>query len=262
MTLIAAWNVNSIRQRLTHLLAWAEEKRPDILLLQETKCLNDSFPAMELEEMGYNLAIHGQKTFNGVAILSKYPLSDVITALPENDADEQCRYIEAVASLPNGQAVRVASVYVPNGQDPESDKFQYKMQFLEKLHAHTQTLLGYEEMLVLGGDYNIAPQPVDVYNPKKLEGTVCFHPAEREKLHALQNIGMYDAFRLLHPTTQRFSWWDYRAQQFDRNEGMRIDHLLISPQAADKLVECDIDDSPRKLEKPSDHAPIWARFKV
>lgn len=260
--LIATWNVNSVRQRLTHLLGWVQENRPDIVLLQETKCVNESFPTMELEELGYNLALHGEKTFNGVAILSKYPLDDIIYAIPGDETDTQCRYIEAVASLPNGQAMRVASVYVPNGQEPNSDKFRYKMRFLERLYAHIQTLLSYEEILVLGGDYNIAPQPMDVYNPKKLEGTICFHPAEREHWQRLINLGMYDAFRLLHPERQHFSWWDYRAQQFDRNEGYRIDHLLLSPQAADILAGCEIDDSPRKLEKPSDHTPVWARLRI
>ncbi len=262
MTLIATWNVNSVRQRLSHLLAWAQENQPDILLLQETKCVNESFPVMELEEMGYNLALHGQKTFNGVAILSKYPLDDVITSIPHNEEDEQCRYIEAVASLPNGQAMRVASVYVPNGQDPESDKFQYKLGFLEKLHQHIKTLLSYEEILVLGGDYNIAPQPLDVYSPEKLAGTLCFHPQERAAFQKMLHLGVYDAYRLLHPQQQGFSWWDYRSQQFERNEGYRIDHLLISPQAADRLRECEIDDAPRRQEKPSDHAPVWARFTI
>ncbi len=261
MLCIATWNVNSVRQRINHLLAWIGENQPDILLLQETKCLNESFPVMELEELGYNLALHGQKTFNGVAILSKYPLSDIITALPDNEADPQCRYIEAVASLPSG-AIRVASVYVPNGQDAESDKFTYKMGFLEKFHAHVQTLLGYEEMLVLGGDYNIAPDAIDVHHPQKLAGSICFLPAERARFKALMNLGVYDAFRLLHPLKQVFSWWDYRAQQFDRNEGMRIDHLMISPQAADVLTECEIDLTPRAAEKPSDHAPVWCKLKM
>lgn len=262
MTLIATWNVNSVRQRLPHLLSWIADNQPDMLLLQETKCVNEQFPTMELEEAGYNLALHGQKTFNGVAILSRYPLSDIITALPHNETDEQCRYIEAVASLPNGSAVRVASVYVPNGQAIDSDKFPYKMHFLDCLRLHTQTLLAYEEVLVMGGDYNIAPDAIDVFNAQKMAGQICFHPEERARLRSLLNMGMYDAFRLKHPTAQQFSWWDYRAGMFDRNEGLRIDHLLLSPQAADKLDECEIDAAPRRLEKPSDHAPLWCRLKI
>lgn len=260
--MIATWNVNSIRQRLSALLNWVDENKPDILLLQETKCVNESFPAMELEERGYNLALHGQKTFNGVAILSKYPLSDIVTMLPGEETDDHCRYIEAVASLPNGSVLRVASVYVPNGQSPDSEKFPYKLRFMDRLYAHAQTLLGYEEMLVMGGDYNIAPESIDVFNTQKMAGQVCFHPEERAKLRSLLNLGLYDAFRLKYPAQQRFSWWDYRLQQFERNEGLRIDHLLLSPQAADRLLECEIDLAPRRLEKPSDHAPVWCRLSL
>jgi exodeoxyribonuclease-3 len=167
-----------------------------------------------------------------------------------------------VASLPNGQAMRVASVYVPNGQEIGSDKFAYKMRFLDRLRDHAAALLGYEEILVIGGDYNIAPDPQDVYNPAKLAGTLCFHPAEREKFRALLHLGLYDAWRLQHPTAQQFSWWDYRAQQFERNEGYRIDHLLLSPQAADRLAECGIDETPRRAEKPSDHTPVWCEINT
>lgn len=261
MTLtIATWNVNSVRQRLPHLLAWIADNQPEVLLLQETKCVNESFPAMELEELGYNLALHGQKTFNGVAILSRYPLSDIITTLPGEDSDDHCRYIEAVVSLPSGGAARMVSVYVPNGQAVDSDKFPFKLRFFDRLRAHVGELLSYEEMLVIGGDYNVAPDAIDVFNPKKMAGQICFHPEERAKFRMLVNLGLYDAFRLKHPAAQEFSWWDYRAQQFERNEGLRIDHLLLSPQAADRLEECAIDSAPRRAEKPSDHAPVWARF--
>lgn len=259
MTLIATWNINSIRQRLPHLLQWIDEKQPDILLLQETKVTDDKFPAMELEEKGYNLAFHGQKTFNGVAILSKYPLEDVVKALPGNEDDDQCRYIEALVSLPDGVA-RVASVYVPNGQSPDSEKFAYKMRFFGHLRAHAARLLDYEEPLVIGGDYNVAPENEDVHEPQKWFGQVCFHPREREHIRALQYGGFYDAFRLANPETRCFSWWDYRQQAFERDDGLRIDHLLLSPQAADRLKESDIDTAPRSWEKPSDHAPVWCRL--
>lgn len=258
--IIATWNVNSVRQRLPHLLAWIADNQPDVLLLQETKCVNEQFPLMELEELGYNLALHGQKTFNGVAILSRYPLADIVTTLPGEDSDEQCRYIEAVASLPSGGAVRVVSVYVPNGQAVDSDKFPYKMRFLDRLREHLAGLLCYEEVLVVGGDYNVAPDAIDVFNPKKMAGQICFHPAEREKFRTIIHQGLYDAFRLKHPQAQEFSWWDYRSGQFDRDEGLRIDHLLLSPQAADILEECVIDAAPRRAEKPSDHAPVWCRL--
>jgi exodeoxyribonuclease-3 len=259
---LVTWNVNSVRQRLPHLLEWVRQHAPDVVLLQETKCVNDQFPAMELEELGYNLALHGQKTFNGVAILSRYPLSDIITALPNNETDEQCRYIEAVVSLPQNQAMRVASVYVPNGQAPDSEKFAYKLQFLEKLHAHLATLLRYEEVLVVGGDYNIAPEALDVFNPQKLAGSICFHPDERAAWRRLIYLGFYDAFRMKYPNLQQFSWWDYRAGQFDRDEGLRIDHLLLSPQAADILQDCGIDVMPRRAEKASDHAPVWCALTI
>ncbi len=259
---IATWNVNSIRQRLTHLLDWVKANQPDILLLQETKCVNESFPAMELEELGYNLALHGQKTFNGVAILSRFPLADIVTRLPGEETDDHCRYIEAVASLPTGGALRVVSVYVPNGQSPDSDKFQFKLRFFDRLREHLARLLTYEEVLVVGGDYNVAPDAIDVFNPLKSAGHICFHPDERAKLRILFNLGLYDAFRLKYPAKQEFSWWDYRAGQFERNEGLRIDHLLLSPQAADRLEDCQIDTAPRQLDKPSDHAPVWCRLRA
>jgi exodeoxyribonuclease-3 len=257
---IVTWNVNSIKSRLHQLLPWLKEAAPDIVLLQETKTTNDSFPYMEIEELGYNIKAHGQKSYNGVAILSKFPLDDVRTAMPGDDTDDAARYIEAVASLP-GQAVRVASIYVPNGQSPDSDKFQYKMKFFARLRAHTHSLLALEEKLVLGGDYNVAPQPIDVYDPKALDGTVCYHPLEREHLHSLLNLGMYDALRVLHPNEQIFSWWDYRTG-FDTGKGMRIDHLLLSPQATDVLTQCEVMLHMREGERPSDHAPVMCTLAM
>lgn len=269
MISIATFNVNSVKARLTNLLAWLDEARPDIVLLQELKCVAEAFPAMEIEERGYNLAIHGQKTYNGVAILSKFPLEDVQRGLPEypspsrgedgrggaEETDPQARYIEAIASVPGG-AIRVASVYVPNGQAVDSEKFPYKLRFLERLRAHWQTQLAFHEIAVLGGDFNVAPAPVDVYDPVALDGSVCYHPAEREHLRALMHLGLYDAFRVAHPEAQQFSWWDYRGDGYARGHGLRIDHLLLSPLAADKLSTCIIDEAPRKKEKPSDHAPV------
>lgn len=252
---IATWNVNSIRTRLHQLLPWLKETAPDIVLLQELKCTNDTFPYMEIEELGYNIKAHGQKTYNGVAILSKFPLEDVRTTLPGEDSDLEARYIEAVACLKD-KAVRVASVYVPNGQAPDSEKFQYKLRFLERLHAHARTLLAYEEILVMGGDYNVAPYPIDVYDPKNLDGSVCYHPEERKRLRTLLHDGLYDAFRLLHPDTQAFSWWDYRGNGFESGKGLRIDHLLLSAQAADTLTGCIVDSNIRGTERPSDHAPV------
>lgn len=258
---IATWNVNSIKSRLHQLLPWLGFAKPDVVLLQEIKTVNDTFPYMEIEELGYNVKVHGQKTYNGVAILSKFPLDDVLTALPGSEEDEEARYIEAVLCLKQG-AVRVASIYVPNGQSPDSDKFRYKMRFLERLKAHASTLLSYEEILVMGGDYNIAPYPIDVYDPKSLEGSVCYHPAERSHLRALLHAGLYDAFRLQHPHIQAFSWWDYRGNGFEAGKGLRIDHLLLSPQAADKLIQCTIESSLRGQERPSDHAPVLCTLDI
>ncbi len=258
---IATWNVNSIRQRIAHLLAFLDTQKPDIVLLQETKVENDKFPIMEIEERGYNLALHGQKTFNGVAILSKYPLEDIVTALPGDEADAQARYIEAVVSI-RGSAVRIASVYVPNGQSPDSEKFPYKLRFLERLAAHAQHLLRYQEVLVVGGDYNVAPAAEDVYDPKGQEGTVCFHPEERKRFHALLHLGLYDAWRNLHPQDHAYSWWDYRGGGFVNDKGMRIDHLLLSPEALDCLGDCSMLREERATENPSDHIPVLATLTL
>lgn len=254
---IATWNVNSIKARLQHLLAWLRDDKPDIVLLQEIKCVNDAFPAMEIEELGYNLAIHGEKTYNGVAILSKFPLSDITRGLPNNHDDGHARYIEAVASLP-GSAIRVASVYVPNGQEAPSEKFTYKQTFLDRLHAHAATLLGYDEMLALGGDYNIAPSDSDVATPHAWEGSVLTHDAVRMRYRILLNLGLYDAGAARH----EHSWWDYRGNAFERGDGLRIDHILLSPQAADKLTQCTVKKELRALEKASDHAPVIASLAV
>ena len=258
---IVTWNVNSIKARLPNFLAWLGETKPDIVLLQETKTINETFPAMEIEDAGYNIAMHGQKTYNGVAILSKFPLEDVVTTLPGDDADEEARYIEALVNVED-QVIRVASVYVPNGKSPDSDRFIYKLNFFDRLQEHLKTLLTYEELMVIGGDYNVAPQDIDVYNPDGLRGTLCFHPDEQAKFNALLYLGLTDAFRAKYPDSQQFSWWDYRGGSWQNNKGMRIDHLLLSPQAADTLQDCATDDKPRGKEKASDHAPVWCRLAL
>lgn len=258
---IATFNVNSVKARLPNVLAWLDAASPDIVLLQELKCETDAFPRMEFEDKGYNLAIHGQKTYNGVAILSKFPLEVETTRLPGEDADEQARYIEAIVSL-KGSAIRVASVYVPNGQEVGSDKFAYKLRFLERLRAHWRGVLEHHEIAVLGGDFNVAPSPLDVHDPKALEGTVCYHPEERERLRALLYEGLYDAWRLKHPDARKFSWWDYRGGGYQRDHGLRIDHLLLSPHAVDRLADCRIDEAPRREEKPSDHAPVVCSLTI
>lgn len=258
---VVTWNVNSVKSRLQHVLDFLREHSPDVVLLQELKCQTDAFPYMEIEDAGYNVAVHGQKTYNGVAILSKTPLDDIITDLPGSPCPEQARYIEAVVSLP-GCAIRVASIYVPNGQDEGSEKFPMKLAFLEALHAHAQHLLSYEEAMVLGGDYNVAPEAIDVYAPKELEGTICFHPEERKRFRALIHNGLTDAYRSLHPHVAQYSWWDYRGSSLMHNKGMRIDHLLLSPEAADMLVASDVDMAGREKEKASDHAAVSCTLKL
>ena len=227
MTVIATWNVNSIRTRLDHLKKWVEERNPDIILLQELKCQKEAFPFEEVENLGYNIALLGQKSYNGVAILSKSPLEDVVYGLPTSQGDEQARYIEALVD-----GIRVASVYVPNGQEVGSEKFAYKMQFLDALKHHGRVLLKNNEPLVIGGDYNIAPFVSDGHTPDtfKKDRILC-SLQEREMLRSLYHEGFIDGFRLKHPDSlpanqNVFSWWDYRAGSYGNNKGYRIDPLL------------------------------------
>lgn len=261
MISIATFNVNSIKIRLPNLLAWLKERPVDILLLQELKCETDAFPAMELEALSYHCAVHGQKTYNGVAILSKFPLRDVTRALPGMESDDQARYIEALVEAPGG-TLRVASAYVPNGQDVSSDKFPYKLGFYDRLYTHWQAALALNEPAILGGDFNCAPEAIDVFDPKRLDGTVCYHPQERARLRALFYLGLQDAFRAKHPTARQFSWWDYRMNGYQQGHGLRIDHLLLSARAADALSDCVIDEQPRAQERPSDHAPVVGYFNL
>jgi len=258
---IATFNVNSIKARLPNVLAWMDSNPVDIILVQELKCETASFPAMEIEQRGYHLAIHGQKTYNGVAILSKFPISDVTTTLPGMDSDEQARYIEGLVATPLG-TIRVASAYVPNGQDIASDKFPYKLAFYDRLYAHWQQVLTRHEFAVLGGDFNCAPEEIDVYSSKASDGKICFHPEERKRLRALLHLGLYDAFRLKNADKQQFSWWDYRMNGYAQSHGLRIDHLLCSARASDALSDCVIDEVPRQQERPSDHAPVIGYFSL
>lgn len=258
---IATWNVNSIRSRLEHVTQYLKSHAPDILLLQETKIEDAHFPREAFEDAGYNLALHGQKTYNGVAIASRLPLEDVCIALP-GETVEQARYIEASVSLPGNRSLRVASVYVPNGQDVSSEKFPYKLGFLENLRAHADHLLALHEWIVLGGDYNVAPFAMDVYDAPALDGSVCYHPAERQRFRALLNLGLYDAFRAFHPQVQAFSWWDYRQNSFGRDHGLRIDHLLVSAAVMDAMESSEMHRDERAREKPSDHIPVSCTLKL
>lgn len=259
MVKLATWNVNSIRARLPNVLAWLREAAPDILLLQEIKSTDDTFPRLEIEELGYNVVISGQKTYNGVAILSKSPLEDVITALPGDPADDQARYIEAVTSA-DGHILRVASIYLPNGNPVETEKFTYKLKWMERLFAHVKGLLGNEDALVLAGDYNLAPCDDDVYDPEAFRNDALCRPESRERFRALMYLGLTDADLALHPEQGRYTFWDYKGGAWRKDWGLRIDHLLLSPQAADLLAACDIDRAPRGAEKASDHTPVWCEL--
>jgi exodeoxyribonuclease-3 len=248
---IATWNVNSIRARVPIVTGWLERVRPDVLLLQETKCLPEKFPTEPFDDLNYNIALIGEPSLNGVAILAKSPIEDVVDHLPGDDDDQEARYIEAVVD-----GVRVASVYVPNGTEVTSPRFDFKLAFFDRLRAHANHLLEDDQPLVIGGDYNVAPTPSDVYDAKELEGTICYHPAEREKWRTLVNSGLYDAYRAVEPDKIAFSWWHYQARSFQLGHGLRIDHLLLSPSALDRLETVEIDEAPRRQKSPSDHTPV------
>ena len=260
MIKIATWNVNSVKARLGHLLAWLKEARPGIVLLQELKCVTEQFPELEIGDLGYNCAVVGQKTYNGVAIRSKYPLEVEHRALPGDDGDEQARYVEAVVST-GERPVRVASIYLPNGNPIGTEKFAYKLAWMERLAAHTRALLETEEAVVLGGDYNVCPTDADVHDPKEYAGDALCQPESRRRFRSILHQGWTDAFRALHPEPGRYSYWDYQAGKWPRDEGLRIDHLLLSPQAADRLAAVDIDKGPRGKEKASDHTPVWCELE-
>lgn len=257
---IATWNVNSIKARLPNVVEWLRESKTDIVLLQELKCLEEAFPKTEIEDCSYNLAIFGQKTYNGVAVLSKFPIDEFFCGIP-NFSDENSRYIEAVISV-NGSAIRVASVYVPNGQEPYSEKFQYKMRFYDALENHLANIKNLDEKIIIGGDFNCAPEDIDVYGPKSLKGTTCFHPDEQQKFRKILNHGYFDLFRKFNPDNHQFSWWDYRAGAYNYNKGMRIDFLLANAQTADSAKNCIIDAEPRGKEKASDHTPVVCEIEV
>lgn len=257
MIKIATWNINSIRVRLPLLLTWLKEAQPDIVLLQEIKTIDDQFPKEEIENLNYNIAFYGQKTYNGVALLSKYPIEDMTRGIPGFE-DDQARYLEAVT-----KGLRVASIYVPNGSEVGSDKYAYKLRFLQALYTHTKTLLTYDEALILGGDYNIAPQDIDVYDPSEWHGKVLCSIPEREGLRSLFHLGLTDSLRENHPDEKDlYTWWDYRAGAWQNNFGLRIDHLLLSPQAADLLKNTSVDKHIRSVEKASDHAPVVCELDI
>ena len=252
---IATWNVNSVRQRLPHLLGYLAEAKPDALCLQELKCVDDSFPRAEIEAAGYRCLVHGQKGFNGVALLTRVPAQSPSFGLPGDPDDAQARYVEAVVPDPAG-AVRIASLYLPNGNPPGSDKYPYKLGFMDRLVRRASALLQAEESFVLAGDYNVIPEPRDVYDAAAWEGDALFLPETRRRFRALLNLGLTDALRATTDAAGVYSFWDYQSAAWQRDRGIRIDHLLLSPQAADRLRAAAIDKHLRAADKPSDHVPV------
>jgi exodeoxyribonuclease III len=249
---IASWNVNSLNIRLPHVADWLQSFAPDVLCLQETKLEDHKFPVHELEDLGYESAFLGQKSYNGVAILSRQGLSDVRYAFPGLNGAEQKRVIAATVGN-----VRVLNVYVVNGQAEGSEKFAFKLQWLDALHAVVAEELARHPQLVLLGDFNIAPAAMDIYDPVAWGDGIHATPAEREKLAAMMQLPLFDSFRSKHPTRKAFSWWDYRQGAFARNRGLRIDLALISSALQARLTDADIDPAPRSAEQASDHAPVW-----
>ena len=258
---IATWNVNSIKQRIDSARAGLAERQPDIVCLQETKCVDEAFPRLEFESLGYNVAVHGQKTFNGVALLSKFPFDEVNNGLPGDDSDDHARFIEAVVSTKNG-ALRIASIYLPNGNPPDTDKYTYKLGWMKRLAAYARERLALEEPLIMAGDYNVIPAGADARNPQSWTGDALFLPQTRDAYRALVNLGLTDAVRATSDAPGLYTFWDYQAGAWQKNNGIRIDHMLLSPLAADKLADVGIDKHVRSWEKPSDHVPVWANLDI
>ena len=252
---IASWNVNSAKARLDHITGYLAADKTDILLMQEIKSQDANFPREVFTEMGWHIAVHGQKTYNGVAIASRFPMDDITAGLPGDDTDEQARYLEATVT-----GVRVATIYLPNGNPVPGPKFDYKLAWMERLYSRAMELAAREIPVVLGGDYNVIPHDIDCYDPAGWEGDALTHPESRGAFFKLCNAGYMDALRAIHPTGAHYTYWDYQAGAWQRDNGVRIDHLLLSPEAGDRLVTVGVDKAPRGLEKPSDHTPIWCEL--
>jgi exodeoxyribonuclease-3 len=258
---LATWNINSIKQRVDNLVAWLRERTPDVVCLQETKCQDEAFPREPLETLGYNVAVHGQKSYNGVAILSKFPFDEVTPRLPGDPEDDHARFLEVTVSTA-AAAVRIASLYVPNGNPPNSEKYSYKLKWMDRFSNYIRERLKLEEQLILAGDYNVIPTPSDARNPADWEGDALFLPRTREKFRTFLYLGLTDAVRAASDDADLYTFWDYQAGAWQKNNGIRIDHLLLSPQAADRLIRVGIDRHVRSWERPSDHVPVWADLAI
>jgi exodeoxyribonuclease-3 len=244
------------------LVKWLAAEQPDVVCLQETKCIDDAFPRLEIEALGYNVAVHGQKAFNGVAVLSKLPLADVTPRLPGDDGDDHARFIEATVPAGDLGVIRILGIYLPNGNPTGTDKYSYKIRWMERLFSHLQERLALEEPLVLAGDFNVIPAAADVSNPEGWLTDALYLPQTREKFRALVNLGMTDAIRAGSDAPGLYTFWDYQAGAWQKNKGIRIDHLLLSPQAADRMTGAGICKYVRAWDKPSDHVPVWVDLAV
>jgi exodeoxyribonuclease-3 len=256
---IASFNINGIKARIGALSDWLEEAKPDVALLQEIKSVDEAFPREHFEDMGYRVETHGQKSFNGVAILSRLPLEDVSRGLPGDADDEQARWIEATV-MGETRAVRVCGLYLPNGNPAPGPKYDYKLAWMERLHARAKELLAAEEPFLMAGDYNIIPQDEDAKRPEAWREDALAMQQSREAFRRIVNLGFTEAFRAREAGPGHYTFWDYQAGAWNRDDGIRIDHFLLSPQAADLMLDCQIDRDIRGREKPSDHVPIWVNI--
>lgn len=257
---IATFNINGIKARIQALPDWLDEAQPDVVLLQEIKSIDENFPREMFEERGYNVETHGQKSFNGVAILSKLPLEDVKRGLPGDDSDEQARWIEA--TVVGKRAIRICGLYLPNGNPAPGPKFDYKLAWMDRLAARAADLLASEEVALMAGDYNIIPLAEDANRPEAWTQDALFRPEARAAFRRIVNLGFTEAFRARVRGGGHYSFWDYQAGSWERGDGIRIDHFLLTPQCADLLLDCQIDAHVRGREKPSDHVPVWVELDL
>ncbi|MEC8016154.1 MAG: exodeoxyribonuclease III [Pseudomonadota bacterium] len=266
---IATFNINGIKARINALPEWLDDAQPDVIVLQEIKSVDEAFPRELFEDRGYNVETHGQKSFNGVAILSKLPLEDVRRGLPGDDSDEQARWIEA--TVVGKQAIRICGLYLPNGNPVELNadgtpveggKYAYKLAWMERMRARAQALLDEEMPALMAGDYNIIPQAEDAKKPEAWLEDALHRPESRAAFQRIVNLGFTEAFRARHQGPGHYSFWDYQAGAWQRNNGIRIDHFLLSPQAADLMLDCQIDKDVRGRDKPSDHVPVWVELDI
>jgi len=253
---IASFNINGVKARIQAVTDWLDEAQPDVAVLQEIKSVDENFPREPFEDRGYRVETHGQKSFNGVAILSKLPLEDVTRGLPGDDADEQARWIEATV-IGDKTAVRVCGLYLPNGNPAPGPKYDYKLAWMERLKARAEALLALEEPALMAGDYNVIPQDEDAKRPDAWRKDALALPESRAAFRRILKLGFTEAFRARHQGPGHYTFWDYQAGAWNRDDGIRIDHFLLTPQAADLLTDCQIDRDIRGREKPSDHVPIW-----